>query len=265
MKNCSQKNIICLYGRRNDRHPPKGKPRYWTDWRALRAERERLTGRKPFWVNVTTGSTDPIFRAMSPMQMGPVSCYFEQGRMVTAVNVEVAWQFSKVFSYVKENGRLINVRERFITRDTEGNARPSAQWFAWRDAAYTNPRFVHTHPEFERNKMQVRRPFPGGSVVAFWYWDGKILDSVQARQQIYAALYEKFVKRTEGYKQLRRAMQRGKDVFIYDRDGYDWQRLGMTPADCLRAGHSFGHGMVTAFLLLGLEPTKLITNGAPHA
>jgi hypothetical protein len=260
MKTPKKNNVLCLYGRRNDEKPKKGEPCYWTDWRQLRKDRKRLTGHPPYWVNVTTAGTDPIFRGMSPMCLGPVNCYKEGGRMVTAVNVEVAWQYSKVYSHIKQDKELIDVSKRFISRTASGKIYPTDEWFRWRDEAYTNPCFAHTHSQFEANKNQVRRGFPGGSVIAFWYWNGRILNYVEARQQIYAKLYSKFVIKTPGFKQLRDVMEKGDDLFIYDRDGYDWLRLGMTPAECVRAKHSFGHGMVTAFLLLGIDPTNLITN-----
>jgi hypothetical protein len=260
MKTPNKKNVICLYGRRNDRIQPKGEPCYWTDWRKLRADRERLTGHAPFWVNVTSESTDPIFRDMSPMRLGPVDCYKEGGRMVTAASVEVAWQYSKVYSHKKVDGEMIDISERFIARTARGKMYPTDEWFRWRDEAYTNPCFAHKHPQFEANKNQVRRAFPRGSVVAFWFWNGTILNSIEARQQIYATLYSKFVVKTPGFQQLRDTVEKGDDLFIFDRDGYDWLRLGMTPVDCLRAKHSFGHGMVTAFLLLGIDPKNLITN-----
>jgi hypothetical protein len=53
---------------------------------------------------------------------------------------------------------------------------------------------------------------------------------------------------------------------IFDRDGYDWVDLRMTPADCVKdPNHSFGHGMVIAFLLQNIDPTKLVTNGQSRA
>lgn len=260
MKKPGNGNVLCLYGRMNDQHPQAGQPCYWTDWRALLKARETSTGRAPLWVNLTSESTELEFREMSPMYMGPVRCYREKGRMVTAVSVETAWQYSKVYSHVKIDGELIDLRGRFISRDTKGDSIPSAEWFRWRDEAYHNPCFSHGHPRFEVNKKHIRRAFPRGSVVAFWYWGGKILNSIQARQQIYAKLYKQFVVKTVGFRKLRAALHRGEDVFIFDRDGYDWLRLGMSPAECIRASHSFGHGMVTAFLLHGIEPTSIIKN-----
>lgn len=121
VKTPNPQNVICLYGRKNPRIPPQGKRLYWTDWRALLEDRRRVSGREPFRANVTSESTDPDFRALSPMLMGPVECYRENGRMITAVSVEVAWQYSKVYSHVRQGNQLADMSNRFITRDAGGN------------------------------------------------------------------------------------------------------------------------------------------------
>lgn len=268
---------IHLYGRKNEKDVPDGERCYWTDFEKWTAERKAITGSKPFYANVTSDSTDPFFRELSPMLIGPVDCYHEKRgkkwKSVTAVSVEVAWQFSKVYrEVIDETGKPQDVSKRFITTDADGKQFPSEAWFAWRDAAYNNPCYRHDHPEFEKkqpngktNKMLVRHPFPTGSKIAFWYWGGKILDSVQARQHIYATLYAEHIVKMRGFKLLREAFtsrdgKPGCDLRIFDRDGYDWAslRMPMTPEDCVRAEHSFGHGMVIAFLLKGIDPTNIL-------
>jgi len=192
---------IHLYGRKNEKEVPDGERCYWTDFEKWFAERKAITGSEPFCANVTSDSTDPFFCELSPMLIGPVDCYREKRgkkwESVTAVSIEVAWQFSKVYREItnEETGELEDVSHRFITTDAEGKQFPSEAWFAWRDAAYNNPCYRHDHPEFDVKpangkspKMTVRHPFPTGSKIAFWYWGGKILDSVQARQHIYATL-----------------------------------------------------------------------------
>jgi len=268
---------IHLYGRMNEKDVPDGERCYWTDFEKWTAERKAITGSEPFCANVTSESTDPFFRELSPMLLGPVGCYREKRggkwQSVSAVSIEVAWQFSKVYrEIIDETGKLEDVSERFITTDADGKPFPSEAWFAWRDAAYNNPRYRHDHPEFEVKpangrspKMTVRHPFPKGSKIAFWYWGGKILDSIQARQHIYATLYGEQVVKMRGFKLLKEAYSSrdgkpGCDLRIFDRDGYDWAslRMPMTPEDCVRAEHSFGHGMVIAFLLQGIDPTNIV-------
>jgi hypothetical protein len=266
---------IHLYGAKNKKVVPDGERCYWRDFKKWFAERKAITGSEPFCANVTSDSTDPFFRELSPMLIGPVDCYREKRggkwESVTAVSIEVAWQFSKVYrEIIDENGKPQDVNKLFITTDADGKQFPTEAWFAWRDAAYNNQCFGHDHPEFEKkqpngktNKMLVRHPFPKDSKIAFWYWGGKILDSVQARQHIYATLYAEHVVKMRGFKLLREAFasrdgKPGCDLRIFDRDGYDWASLGMTPEDCVRAEHSFGHGMVIAFLLQGIDPTNIV-------
>ena len=56
----------------------------------------------------------------------------------------------------------------------------------------------------------------------------------------------------------------GRDVRLYDYDGYDWQGLGKSPEACLHdTGHSFGHGVVISFLLLGINPAELSIKALP--
>jgi hypothetical protein len=255
------KNQIRLYGKNRSR-VAAGKRCYWTDIAAWNSRRKNLTGREPVRVNVTSKSSSPEFASLSPMHIGPVACYLENGKPVTAVNLEVAWQYSKIYSHILgEDGKLVDVRSRFLTTDPQGKPVPTAEWFRWRDAAFTNPKFDHRHAEFDRNKKFVRRAFPKGSQVAWWYWDGQLLDAVQARKKIYARLYEQHAQSLPGFRALREIVARGDDLQIFDFDGYDWQELNLSPADCVRdLNHSFGHGMVLAFLLQGIRPSQLKLN-----
>ncbi len=261
MKTSNGKNQIRLYGK-NRKHVAAGKTCYWSDIGQWQSHRQQLTGSEPIRVNVTSKSADPVFAQLSPMRLGPVRCYEENGRPVTSVNLEVAWQYSKIYSHViDDTGNLVDVRDRFLTTDERGNPTPTDEWFRWRDEAFNNPKFDHRHPNFKSNKKLVRRAFPKGSRVAWWYWDGKLLNAIEARQQIYARLYERLVSQQRGYQSLRRLVKQGHDLALYDFDGYDWQALDRSPADCVRdLNHSFGHGMVLALLLQGVHASKLNLN-----
>ena len=250
--------MIRLYGK-NRQHVAQGRPCYWTDVKGWRKQRKRITGQAPLVVNVASKSKLEDFRNLSPMRMGPVPCYREKGKLITAVSVEVAWQYSKIYSHVlTPAGKLVDISRRFLTQDAQGRPVPTEAWFAWRNAAFTHPGFHHTHPDFVKSKPLIRRAFPKGSVIAYWYWKGRLLNAVQARQQIYAQLYCRFVRKTPGF-QLLQEIAVGRDVHLFDFDGYDWQTLGKTPAECLQdCDHSFGHGMVISFLLQNINPTKLV-------
>jgi hypothetical protein len=178
------------------------------------------------------------------------------------VSLEVAWQYSKVYSHVINGaGKLVDLGGKFLTKDSRGNLAPSKAWFQWRDAAFRNPCFTHTHPAFKSNKKLVRRAYAQGSQIAFWYWDGEILNRLEARQKIYARLYRQFAIKTPGFKRLRKIVRRGEDLKLFDKDGYDWVDLGMTPEDCVNDTHSFGHGLVIALLLQKIDPTRLVIKG----
>jgi len=255
-----QTGMIRLHGK-NDASVVGGRC-YYTNPEFLRAEMKLITGREPVCVNVTSSSNDDDFRQLSPMMMGlDAPCYSENKRLVTGKTVEVIWQYSKVYcGHVNEADELeAGAPHTFIKMDADGKILgPSDEWFKWRDAAYNNPCFHPSHPEFEKHKSKVRRAFTGNSEIAFWWWDGRMLNRIQARQQIYATLYSTFLLKTRGFERLKEIVARGDALRIFDLDGYDWLDLGMEPADCVRdANHSFGHGLCIALHLLGKNPADL--------
>lgn len=189
---------IRLYGKNPKESPAPGQARvYWTDIEAWRNERKKLTGRAPKTFNVTTRSNSWA-RNLSPIIIGPVATYRENGRMLSAINAEVAWQYSKIFSHAYIDEKLQDLA--FLN----GDGTPNASWFAWRNRAWTNPQFHHRHRSFAANKALVRRAFPKGSRIAAWYWDGRIItDPVQARREIYASVYCNAVRELPEFKRLR--------------------------------------------------------------
>jgi len=240
---------VRIHGK-NIRFPRRGKS-YWTDISGWKARRLRETGRLPGSVNVTTRSKEVWSRNLSPIRLGPVETYEENGSLLAAVSVEVAWQYSKVYSHRNEGGELVALDF------TDSQGQPNANWFRWRDAAWNNPRFDWRHPDFEANKKLVRRAFPKGSRVSSFYWDGKLLSAVEARREIYAALYCREVVKTPEYRRLE-TLFRGGDLSIFDFDGYDFVELGMTPDDTIRdLDHSWGHGLLLALMLRGIDPRRL--------
>lgn len=246
--------MIYLYGRN------KGKKRHYrTNFRAWLRRRKKTTGSRVVRANVDSKSRVKMYRELSPMLMGPVTCYKEGNKVVTAVSVEICWQYSKVYSHKMVGKKLVDISDIYIEKDSSGKIiGPSKKWFAMRDAAFTNQQFRFGSRGFKRNKKKIRRAFPEESVTCFWYWNGRMLDRTQARQQIYATLYKKFLVKTEGYKWLRAAVKRRQDIAIFDEDGYDWKTLGMKPAQCVLDNHSFGHGHVIAMMLQGIDPARLV-------
>lgn len=181
------------------------------------------------------------------MRIGPVDTYVENGSTLTAPSVEVAWQYSKIYTHRKEGNQFIPLD--FI----DSHGRPNEKWFSWRDAAWSNPSFDGSHPDFEENKNQVRRAFPKGSLVSSWYWNGKILGPIEARREIYRTIYGRNVKPTPAFQRVSSLFE-NQDLILYDFDGYDYVTLGMTPEDTLRdLNHSWGHGLLISFMLQGIN------------
>lgn len=242
---------IRLYGKNPKKVMPGLSRSYWTDIKAWKDARKKATGHYPTTINVTTKAAN-WGRELSPIVIGPVETYREGRRMLTAINAEVAWQYSKIYSHANTAGMLTPLK----FQNADGS--PNADWFAWRDAAWTNPRFNHRHKDFKANKGLVRRAFPKHSKVAAWYWDGRVItDPIQARREIYATVYSRAVQNTPAFKRLRDVLNAG-DLVIYDIDGYDYVALGLSPDDTIQIlEHSWGHGLLLTLMLQGIDPTKL--------
>ena len=255
-----------LYGK-NRSQAGGGKSSYRTNISLWIDQRRQAIKRRPFYVNVTSNGakTELNFTSLSPMLMGPaVACYLEAGKMLTSVSVEVAWQYSKVYSHSfnTKTGLPVDLKGRFITKK-DGKDYPSDEWFGWRNAAYCNWEFDPNNPDMDKDG--VRRGFPKGSPVAFWYWAGEVIyDRVEARKRIYTTLYQKHLLQSPAFHKLRdifngTADEPARDLMIFDYDGYDWIGLDMTPTECLLDDHSFGHGLVISLNLVGIDPTKIET------
>lgn len=242
-------NQIRLYGK-NRKKVPSGNS-YWTDIDQWKNQIRRETGKDPLYVNVTTRSKEAWARDLSPIRMGPIDTYDENGETLKAVSVEVAWQYSKIYSGVKRKNEILPLA--FANPD----GTPKQIWRNWRDRAWDEPKFHWDHPDFPDNKISVRRAFPKGSPIQSWFWDGEILDAVTARKKIYAKLYCDFVQKTESFKILK-GLFRENHLLIYDIDGYDYVELGMTPEQTIRdLNHSWGHGLLLTLLLQGIDPVSL--------
>ena len=250
----SQLFEVRVYGK-NRKKPPDGGRSYWSDIESWKSRRFKEVGQYPVTVNVTSRSAN-WGESLSPMFLGPVKTYMEGSTMRSAVNVEVVWQYSKVYTQEKVGKEL---RPLWFT-GKDGN--PNERWFEWRNKAWSNPEFSYTHGKFAENKSKIRRAFPKGSKVGYWFWEGRKLDQVSARREIYGRIYSQEVKKTDAFQKLQEILTQS-DLLIYDIDGYDYLELGMTPEDTIRdLNHSWGHGLVLSFLLNGIDPVTL--GGANH-
>jgi hypothetical protein len=167
-------------------------------------------------VNTTSRSLN-WSKGLSPFFLGPCELYNEYA----SYNVENAWQFSKVYdAYVDANGD------------------PSQKYFDWALQGWSNP-------------QAIRYPMGKGKVPLYSWWDGEKLSYVEARKKIYVPLYSSAVIKTEAYAKLRELYRSNKDLHLWDFDGYNYIKLGMSFKDIINdSTRKMGHAFVLANLLL---------------
>jgi hypothetical protein len=93
-------------------------------------------------------------KGLSPFYLGPIKLYGDY----VALNMENAWQFSKVYKQHMENGE------------------PTEDYFDWAVDGWNDP------------KAQ-RYPMGKGARPEYSWWDGKKLPYIEARKQIYVPLW----------------------------------------------------------------------------
>lgn len=166
-------------------------------------------------VNTTSRSKD-WGRGFSPFLLGPCELYGER----TAQTVENAWQFSKVY---KQH------------MDADGN--PTDEYWKWAEAGWASRR-------------AERYPMGKGAVPEYTWWDGEKLSYLEARRRVYVPLYYAAVLRTAAYDKLREMYREGVDLFLWDFDGYNHGKLGMSLEDVLNCpDKKMGHAFVLSAML----------------
>jgi hypothetical protein len=140
---------------------------------------------------------------------------------ITAVNVENAWQYSKVYP------------------EHDAGGEPSHEWYRWQHAGFRSPR-------------ASRYPMGKGVKPAYMWYDGKRLSYIEARRQVYIPMYSRAVRETTAYRQLEGLYLTGPLV-LWDFDGYDHRALGMSFEDVVGCEtRSLGHAFVLAMILEGV-------------
>jgi hypothetical protein len=139
-----------------------------------------------------------------------------------AKNLENLWQYSKVYKeHADENG---NPTETYFKWAAEGWAKD------WAD----------------------RYPMGKGRAPLYSWWDDQKLPYIEARKKIYAPLYAKAVENTEAYKMLKEIHEQRENIWLWDFDGYDHHKLGMSYEDVLNnPARKMGHAFVLAMMLEG--------------
>lgn len=165
----------------------------------------------------TTSSSDNWSKGLSPFFLGPCKLY----NGYTATNVENAWQYSKVYP-----------------EHVDAKGDPTAEYFKWAEAGWSRIR-------------ADRYPMGKGNIPLYSYWDGKKLDYIEARKKIYVPLYKKAVAQTYAYLLLVDFYKKNKTVSLFDYDGYDNTRVGLSFEDVLNnPTRKMGHAFVLAMMLL---------------
>lgn len=154
------------------------------------------------------------------MLLGPVKLYGSY----QAKNVENGWQFAKVYE----------------EHETAGV--PNQSYWDWATKGW-NDKWGH------------RYPMGKGAIPLYSYWDGAKLDYIEARKRIYLPLYLEAVQRSKAYQKLVTIYREQGEITLFDYDGYNYLKLGMTLKDVLhdstkKMGHAFALAMLLARIKL---------------
>lgn len=167
--------------------------------------------------DVTTGGRSP-WKWLSPMLLGPV----ELPGGYRSMNVENAWQFSKLYPEHAINGV------------------PTAAYWDWANRGWLDS-WAHRYP-----MGKGRKP------LCSW-WNGEALDYIEARKRIYVPLYIEVVRRQRGslLPSLKAEADRGVLV-LRDYDAYDHHALGYSWDDVINdPDRKMGHAFVLAMMIEG--------------
>lgn len=199
------------------------------------------------WIiqNVTSTSKDAWCLELSPFFLGPIELYEnpETGKPFIAQNMENAWQFCKVYS-------------QFANSDDQA---PTEAYWTWARKGWHDSK-AHRFPL----GRTARKPL-------YSLWKNQRLGYIEARKQIYAPLYAKYVELTDGYKKLNEIYRRyccahesSKDrrpMALVDFDGWDHLGQGYSLDEVIDLSKpKMGH----AFVLAGLLENNLFWLSEPE-
>jgi hypothetical protein len=122
-----------------------------------------------------------------------------------------------------------------------------------------------------KNKEPKRR-FPGSKdkKVLYAHWDilgNKHMNYIESRKEVYVPFYFEYMKDKEMAKEFKIAVNKGKNIVVYDFDGprindgeptCDEVTLEYLKEKINEPRFPFGHGYVVAAWLLGIEPKEYI-------
>ena len=175
-------------------------------------------------INTTSKSTN-WSKGLSPFYVGKNMKLYDNYK---AMNLENAWQFSKVYKSMVDD-----------------NNNPTKEYFKWAVKGWKDT-FAH------------RYPMGKGAIPLYSLWNGKKYGYVDARKVIYIPLYAREVVKTSAYKELKNRYDNGEKIALLDFDGYNYVELGYSLYDVVHDDkRKMGHAFVLAMLLEDI----IIVNG----
>jgi len=164
----------------------------------------------------TTSRAAGWSKELSPFYLGPVDLYAGH----KAMRVESGWQFSKLFAEHADN-----------------QANPTEAYWAWAKAGWASYR-------------AQRYPMGKGRTPICSIWEGRKLDYIEARKQIYIPLYWRAVCESRAWLALVHLARRSPVLALRSFDVYDYRKLGMTLVDVVNnQDKKMGHGFVLGMML----------------
>lgn len=160
-------------------------------------------------------------RGLSPFIIGPCELYEYEGEHLNSLNMENAWQFSKVYEeHVDENGE------------------PTDEYWEWARKGWGDSK-AHRYPAGK------------GRIPEYSLWDGDRLGYIEARKKIYVPLYAEAVLKTDAFRRLKEMYEDGQNLALRDWDGYDHRAKGIdTLSEVLNnPNRKMGHAFVLMMLL----------------
>jgi len=166
---------------------------------------------------VSTVSNGASVRELSPFVLGPIDTYIPG---IQSRNFENLWQYSKVYA-----------------EHLDSESRPTMVWEIWRAKGW-------------RDERAHRYPMGKGRKPEFSFWKGEHLGYIEARKEIYATIYAKYVAKTVCYSLLEELYKEHGEVTLKDYDAYDHIKLGMSLVEVINNPHrKMGHAFVLAMML----------------
>jgi len=172
---------------------------------------------------------------LSPMTLGPV--YDDAGQLY-AYNIEDAWQCSKVWQYQVDADSTMSLWEEWSLRG----------------------RFSR---EAKRHRDKGKEGESNRNIPLYSLYMGKKMNYLEARSKMYMPWYEKLVKETNAYKDLKARHEMGENLLLLEYDGIESGSIydkDLNETDLWHLFHDssrpFGHGLVLACCLLDVPLWK---------